>query len=119
MKISNIIIFCLLFLLVNTQVPSGRALNSCGSKKNYDPPKDASECKNEDGEICCFIWIKVDESDATKDKKFCASSPSKIELDDVKSDIESYTGYKLHEITCNKSYFIKNTFVLLFLFILF
>ena len=42
------------------------------------------------------------------------SSPSDIELDDVKDDIKKYTGYTLKQLKCNESQFIKNNILMIF-----
>ena len=114
MKALTGVIFSLFLILVNNQVPSGKSINSCGLK-GYGTPT-ADQCK-EEGEICCYIYLKK----GTEEKKFCASSPSKITRQDIKKEIEEYTGYTLEQITCNNSKYIKNILVslLLALFILF
>lgn len=117
MKQIDIIIFCLFFYLANNQVPTGKVINTCG-KVGYYPPDYSTDCV-QPGEICCFVYLK---NTPDGDKRFCVSAPSKITLDDVQDDIESYTNFKLHQLVCNdNSNFIKNTTIisLLLLFILF
>ena len=122
MKQINIIIFYIFFYLVNSQVPSGSVVNTCG-KIGYNEPSDQNDCK-ENGEICCFVHLKKIPTPGTPgtlgEKKFCVSAPSKISIEDVKEDIESYTNFELHQLVCNNSNFIKITIIisLLFLFVL-
>ena len=116
MKQIDIIIFCLFFYLVNNQVLNNQVINTCG-KIGYIPPNSVTDCV-EKGEICCFVHLK---NTPDGDKTFCVSAPSKIAIEDVKEDIESYTNFKLHQLVCNEnSNFIKNTIIitLLFLFVL-
>ena len=106
MKSFNIIILTILFILINAQVPNDKVLNSCG-KRDYEMPKDSSECKSDYG-YCCFIRINVTFYNKTKGQKtFCASSPSDIKLKDVQEDIDDYTNSNLIEIKCNNSKYIK------------
>ena len=106
MKSFNIVIFTILYTLINTQVPSGKVLNSCG-KRDYEMPASASECKADYG-YCCFIKMNVKDYDGTYvNKTFCASSPSDIKLKDVKDDIDDYTNSVLYEISCNNSIYFK------------
>ena len=118
MKLIEGVIFALLLIFVNNQVPIGMSLNSCG-KKSYVPPSGASECAEniEEGEFCCYIYLKK----GTEEKRFCASSPSRISKQDIKEEIEEYTGYTLEELSCNNSKYIRNIIgsLLLVLFILF
>ena len=114
MKAIEGIIFVLLLILVNSQVPSDKAINSCGSKKDYSQPDRKEDCKAE-GEICCFVHLTQKDDDTQTIKKFCASSPSKILKEDIASEIEDYTGYRLKELSCNNSKYIKNIMGSLFL----
>ena len=111
MKQIDIIIFCLLFYLVNNDFPGGKVINTCG-KVGYSEPSE-EECK-EIGEICCFVHLK---NTPSGEKKFCASAPSKITLDDVKEDIEANTGFQLYKLVCNNSNFIKNSIIISLLFL--
>ena len=115
MKAIEGVIFALLLILVNNQVPSGNAINSCG-KKGYTQPTSSDDCV-ENGEICCFVKLTID---STNSKAFCASSPSRISKNDIIKEIEDYTGYKLEAFECNNSKYIKNIIgsLLLVLFIL-
>ena len=109
MKIINVIILVFLLSVINTQVPKNNAINTCGLRE-YREPENPAECK-EEGEICCYVKIEGDFGT----KKFCVSSPSMIEKDEVKDDIKNYTLYELKELTCNKASFIKNWTLVLFL----
>ena len=114
------VIFALLLILSKSQVPSGKSINSCG-KKTYEPPDSSDDCV-EDGEICCYVYLTKKISDTqTEEKSFCASSPSRISEQDIKEEIQEYTGYTLAKLTCNNSKYIKNIIgsLLLVLFILF
>ena len=112
MKIINVIILVFLFFLVNTQVPKDKVINTCGIK-DYREPINPTDCK-EDDEICCYVEIKGDFGS----KRFCVSSPSKIDKDEVKDDIKNYTSYELKNLICNKSSFIKNWTIISFLLLL-
>ena len=118
MKAIEKVIFVLLLILSNSQVPSDRSINSCG-KKTYDPPESSSDCI-EEGEICCFIHLTRTIGTETQEKKFCASTPSRISKQDIKVEIQDYTGFELTDLQCNNSKFIKNIIgsILLVLFIL-
>ena len=96
MKIINFVSLLILFVLINSQVPDGKVINSCG-KKGYDQPNDPSECKEKDT-TCCFIWL---EGTPKGDMKFCFVSPSKISVDDVKAEIKEYTGFDIKQLDCN------------------
>ena len=119
MKAIEGVIFILLLILVNNQVPTDKSVNSCGIK-GYTPPTTASQC-SEEGEICCYVYLTKTSGTATEEKRFCASSPSKISKQDIKKEIEEYTGYELKELSCNNSKYIKNIIgsLLLVLFILY
>ena len=113
MKLINVIILSFLLFLINTQVPQGKVVNTCGLKE-YREPENSSECK-EEGEICCFV--KIQGNFGTK--KFCVSTPSKIEKDEVKIEIKNYTSYELVELVCNKASIIKNgTIISLLIFLI-
>ena len=117
MRILNNIMFTLIILVLNIQCED-RVINTCGQLE-YKQPTNADECK-EEGEICCFV--KIEDPDNNKELKFCVSSPSDIEMDDVKNEIKDYTGYNLKELKCNKSQFIFNNYMktlLMIVFILF
>ena len=117
------VIFVLLLILSNSQVPIGNSINSCG-KRTYNQPASSNDCV-ENGEICCYVFLTKTVSNTpgtttTEEKKFCASSPSRIAKQDIKDEILEYTGYELTELTCNNSKYIKNIIgsLLLVLFIL-
>ena len=117
MKVINDIFILLtffVFIATNEDV-----VNTCGVI-GYNQPTDSSQCK-QDGEICCFIEIKNEKNttDAKTNKKFCVTSPSLIDIKDVKEEIEKDTGFKLAQLVCNNSNFIKNTLFIFLLFFLF
>ena len=117
MKEINKIFFTIFFILLNNALTADAdVINTCG-KIGYGEPANSNECI-EPNEICCFVHLFKDTSNQ---KKFCVSSPSKIDIDDVKGNIFDYTGYELKELTCNNSSFINNSLILylliLFLFI--
>ena len=90
-----------------------KVINTCGNKENNQPTS-AEDCI-EEGEICCFVSIKANNEII----KFCVSSPSDIEKEDVDDKIKEYTGFTVEELHCNKGKFISNYFsLLIFLFIL-
>ena len=119
MKAIEGVIFILLLILVNNQVPTDKSVNSCGIK-GYTPPTTASQC-SEEGEVCCYVYLTKTIDTVTEEKRFCASSPSRISKQDIKEEIEEYTGYDLKELSCNNSKYIKNIIgsLLLVLFILY
>ena len=100
---------------------AANVINTCG-KLGYEQPANSDECK-EDGEMCCFVEIKDSTfTDNNGARRFCVSSPSDIELDDVKDDIKRYTGYEISTLKCNESQFIMNNVLIilaLFVFMLF
>ena len=113
MKVINVIIFILLVIFLTNE--EDNVINTCGVI-GYTQPKDSGECKSE-GEICCFVKIKNEAN--SSEKSFCVSSPSLIDIKDVKEEIEKNTGFKLENLVCNYSNFMKSTlfiFLLLFLF---
>ena len=114
MKVIKHLILIYSIVFINNQVPSNYAVNSCGKISNI-PPEKADECI-EEGVICCFVHLKR-ESDS-KEKKFCAHSPSKIKSEEVSEEIKSYINYDIIELTCNNSDKIKNMLISL-LFLLF
>ena len=109
------LIFFISFLsLFSVTITDRSVINTCGNTENRQPSS-AEDCK-EEGEICCFVSIK-----STNDEivKFCVSSPSDIEKDDVDDKIKDYTGFTVEELHCNKGQFISNYFsTLIFLFAL-
>ena len=115
MKAINSIIFIFILFIINTQGDTN-VINSCG-KIGYRQPDDASQCV-QSGEVCCFVRIKISDSET---RRFCASAPSKINIDDVKEEIKEYTSYEITGLSCNRAYFIKNTILipLLIIFIIF
>ena len=118
MKKMNIALFTFLFLLIeiNSQVPNGKVINTCG-KLGYDQPSGKDDCYEKE-EICCYV--KIQDKENNKDPiSFCVTSPKEIEIDDVKSEILEYTGFNILELACiNKGGFIKTSFEIL-LFIIF
>ena len=118
MKAIKIFILIFFFIYVNNQVPSDKALNSCGKIKDYTPPSKEDCVDDIKGEICCFVHL-IHKNDEGKEKRFCAVAPSKIEQDDIGQKIEDYTDYKLKEISCMNSKYIKNGSLFLLFFILF
>ena len=110
------LIFFISFLsLLSFITNTGRSvINTCGNKEN-NQPSSAEDCI-EEGEICCFVSIKATNNEIIK---FCVSSPSDIEKEDVDYKIKEYTGFTIEELHCNKGQFINNYLSsLIFLFIL-
>ena len=116
MKGIKVITLMLIFTLIKSQVPDDMVINSCG-KRNYEMPAEAKDCPSDYG-YCCFIKMKVKNLSGEEiEKTFCASSPSNIKLDDVKSDIDDYTNSEITEISCNDGLYAKlSLFLMLFLF---
>ena len=106
-------LFVFLFFVpkIICQATADKVINTCG-KLDYVQPENSDECK-EDGEMCCFVEIK-DSTSTDGVRKFCVSSPSDIELDDVKNDIKTYTGYEITAVKCNESQFIMNNILIIF-----
>ena len=63
---------CSVFLITHMQVPSDKAINGCGLS-NYDKPKEASECVQE--ENCCYVRF------IEEDIRFCAKVPKILTSD--------------------------------------
>ena len=118
MKAIKLITLVLIFTLINSQVPDDKVINSCGMR-NYSMPDKADDCPSDYG-YCCFIKMNVkDLSGKEIEKRFCASSPSNIQLKDVKDDINDYTNSEIVEISCNDGLYVKfSLFLMLFLFYL-
>ena len=116
----KIILFIFLFFIPKIICDDpAKVINTCGSL-GYAQPRNSDDCK-EDGEMCCFVEIK-DSTSTGGVRRFCVSSPSDIELDDVKEDIKRYTGYEISALKCNESQFIMNNVLIilaLFVFMLF
>ena len=112
----KIILFIFLFFIpkIICDPATAKVINTCGSL-GYAQPRNSDDCK-EDGEMCCFVEIK-DATEFVADggvRRFCVSSPSDIELDDVKDDIKTYTGYEISALKCNESQFIMNNILIIF-----
>ena len=109
-------LFVFLFFIpkiFSAPVNPDKVINTCG-KLDYSQPENSDECK-EDGEMCCFVEIKDSTfTDNNGVRRFCVSSPSDIELDDVKDDIKTYTGYEITAVKCNESQFIMNNILIIF-----
>ena len=106
----NKILFAFLFLILKINYSNEEnVINTCGIV-GYTQPRKVDDCK-EDDEVCCFVEIE----DSTNGvRRFCVSSPSDIEFDDVKDDIKKYTGFTLKALKCNESQFIKNNILMIF-----
>ena len=63
--------------------------------------------------VCCFVEIE-DSTSTNGVRRFCVSSTSDIEFDDVKDDIKQYTGFTLKSLKCNESQFNKNNILMIF-----
>ena len=117
MKVIKVFILIIFFIYVNDQVPTGKALNSCGQKKDYTPPTKKDDCSDNTGEICCFVELKHKQDSSFK--TFCAVAPSKIEKSDIEEKISEYTDYNLTQLECLNSKYIQIGPLFLLLFILF
>ena len=116
MKFFNEAILLFLFLFSKINCAPAKVLNTCGVI-GYDQPANADKCK-ESGKICCYVEISKTEGGTTTTTKFCVSSPSDIEMDDVKDEIKEYTGFTLQSLKCNKGQFIiHNSLIILALLI--
>ena len=100
MRHLKILIFGFIFFVIKINCERN-VVNTC-SNLGYSQPSSSDDCK-EDGEICCYVEITDDQSQSLR---FCVSSPSDIEMDDVKDEIKEYTGFTLQNLKCNKSQFI-------------
>ncbi len=94
MKLIFHVILFLVFIYVNSQLPNNKTINGCG-KIGYDQPEKDTDCQDS-SEICCYV--EVENKDATK--SFCAPAPEIINLDDVKTEIEQYTGFNVVKLKC-------------------
>ena len=112
------IIFLTLFInLLDIVILAGspQVINTCGNILGRQPSS-ADKCI-EEGEICCYVSLLTPDNQPIK---FCVSSPSDIEKEDVEGKIKEYTGFTLVDIHCNRGSYISNYFSsLLFIFILF
>ena len=117
-KINKILFTFLLLFFKSNQLPNGKVINTCG-KLGYEQPTEAKDCI-ENQEYCCYVKLKNTEN-PNEEIKFCVSSPSDIDKDDVASEIERYTKYEILELSCNNSQIIKNSLMILLIlfFILF
>ena len=109
-------LFIFLFFIPEVIHSSAQVINTCGKKGlGYNQPENSDDCI-EEGQMCCFAEIKhsTDFHDDGGVRKFCVSSPSDIELDDVKEDIKRYTGYEITALKCNESQFIMNNILIIF-----
>ena len=109
-----IIAFIFIFLKINC-ADNTRVINTCGNL-GYKQPEKAEDCV-EDKQICCYASLEYKENEETKNIKFCVSSPSDIEKDDVKDEILQYTKFTILDLKCNKSQYIYNSMMILSLFI--
>ena len=109
-----IIAFIFIFLKINC-ADNTRVINTCGNL-GYEPPEKTEDCV-EDKQICCYVSLEYKENEVTKNIKFCVSSPSDIEKDDVKEEILQYTKFTILDLKCNKSQYIYNSMMILSLFI--
>ena len=104
MKLLFLIVLIIYFSYI---INADQVVNGCG-KLNYEQPREPEQCRDS-LEICCFVSLKKD-SDTIN---FCFPAPDKMELDDVKKEVEENTGYTVEKLTCydfaeNLKYMIGN-----------
>ena len=107
MRHMKILIFGFIVLVLKINCADVRKVVNTCSSLGYDQPSGPDQCK-ENGEICCYVEIT---NDKNEDLKFCVSSPSDIEMDDVKVEIKDYTGYTLKSLKCNESQFLFHNYL--------
>ena len=117
MGILNKLILSFIFLFFKIKCDPRKVINTCGNI-GYRQPSQSDECK-ENNQICCYVSLQ--EPDTGNTVSFCVSSPSDIEIGDVKDEIKDYTGFTILDLKCNKSQYIYNSIMvsLLLIFILF
>ena len=116
MKLLFPIILIIFFSFINGQ--SQKRMNGCG-KVGYDQPEKESDCKD-DSEICCFVSLENPEDD--NNINFCFPAPEKMELSDVKREIEDNTGFTVDKLACfdfaeNLKYMFGNLLLIGLIFI--
>ena len=110
--------FLILFIQINNQVPAGKVIHTCG-KLGYDQATKKEDCV-EKGEICCYVQIRHKDKTTDSDKLgFCVTSPTMIEIDDVKSEILDYTDFNVLKLECTDNSQLIKTSIKLMLMIAF
>ena len=114
MKLLFPIILIIFFSFINGQ----KRMNGCG-KKGYDQPEKESDCQDT-SEICCFVSFQNPEDD--NNINFCFPAPEKMELSDVKREIEGNTGFTVDKLACfdfaeNLKYMFGNLLLIGLIFI--
>ena len=101
------LLFLIVLIIYFSYINADQVVNGCGNL-NYEKPTEPEQCRDS-LEICCFVSLK--NNDGTIN--FCFPAPDKMELDDVKKEVEENTGYTVEKLTCydfaeNLKYMIGN-----------
>ena len=101
-------LFLIVFIIFFSNTQTQNVVNGCGIK-GYEQPTEAKQCQDSET-TCCFVKLDKPEGGNIN---FCFPAPDKIELDDVKYEIQDNTGYTVAELTChdfaeNLKYMIGN-----------
>lgn len=97
-----VFIFSIIIASVTSQVPSGKAINTCGYM-NYEVPSKKSDCvDHKKGVNCCYTQVTTE--DGTK--AFCAIIPGSLE-DEIYEEIKEIIGASELTIECNISKYLS------------
>ena len=113
MKIFRLILI-LLFTYIKNQIPIGYSLNSCGKDTlGYKIPNDKSDCSvNKDDNFKCCLIKSVSENFA-----YCSYVPGKVDKEIIEDFKETLEMNDL-EIDCNKHFYLKLHFLILYCFLI-
>ena len=113
MKIFRLILI-LLFTYIKNQIPIGYSLNSCGKDTlGYNIPNDKSDCSvNKDDNFKCCLIKSVSENFA-----YCSYVPGKVDKEIIEDFKETLEINDL-EIDCNKHFYSKLQFLILYCFLI-
>ena len=101
-----VFILSIIIASVTSQVPSGKAINTCGYM-NYNVPTQKSDCiDHKEGVNCCYTQVTT--NDGTK--AFCAIIPGSLD-DEIYQEIKDIVGASQLTIECNTSKYLSLSLV--------
>ena len=109
------LLLSVILLSVKTQIPTGSAINTCGTSIGNDVPTKKDDCKdNKEGVNCCYIKVTAKDCSVIR---FCSIIPGKLNKD-VQGEVVNVLGAQSVDIECNNGRYLSMYFSLVFLLVL-